>query len=533
MTDRSKPVVQRRLLRGALTNWLAFAAVMASSFFLAPYLIRRLGDATYGVWGFVESILAYLTLLDLGVAACVTRYVAKLHTTGERDELNRLVSSCLALFCIAGGAILAIGTGLSWWLAPTLQAKADLAGNVLPFMLLMVANLAVTLPLGIYPSILDGLERYTQKSLIRLVALVVRVAGIVAVTELSPGLFGLGMVLTLTNLAEHLAYVLLVRRVMPELVLSRRLVDRVTLARVKGYSVDAFLAMLAGRITVQTAAVVIGMMISAVAVTHFLIASRLVEMAKSLLRSATTTLTPAFSSLEAQGKIDEMRAIYLTATRLSLLLGLPLALGMIWFGPAFLTRWLHSAEYVTVSYPTLWILAATLPFVVAQSAAARVLYGVGRLRGFARMALVEAAVNLTLSLILVRSMGIQGVAIAVAIPNVLFCIAVIVTACSHLQIRASVYLRTAWLRPIALNLPLALAGWAITRSFPLETWGELALAGAVGGLPYLLMVAITEGKFPKWLAPRELLKRMAGKLSPGARASAPANPTPAPRATGG
>src|SRR5437763_17208998 len=91
----------RSLAIGATINWAAFAAGMAVSFFLAPYLIRGLGDARYGVWCVVESILAYFTLFDLGIAACLVRYVAKFHAGGERDELNRLVSACLAIFSIA------------------------------------------------------------------------------------------------------------------------------------------------------------------------------------------------------------------------------------------------------------------------------------------------------------------------------------------------------------------------------------------------------------------------------------------------
>src|SRR2546421_12381302 len=91
----------RSLAIGAATNWAAFAAGLGVSFFLAPYLIRSLGDARYGVWSVVESILAYFTLFDLGIAACLVRFVAKYDATDDRAELNRIVSSCLAVFAAA------------------------------------------------------------------------------------------------------------------------------------------------------------------------------------------------------------------------------------------------------------------------------------------------------------------------------------------------------------------------------------------------------------------------------------------------
>src|SRR5204863_6460025 len=129
------------------------------------------------------------------------------------------------------------------------------------------------------------------------------------------GLWSLAVVFTATNLLEHAAMAALAFRFLPGLHLSRRLVDRATLREVRGYSVDAFLAMLAGRITVQTGAIVVGGFLTAAAAAHYGIAMRLVEMAKNLLRSATTTLTPAVSEREARGDLDGVRRVLLGGTR--------------------------------------------------------------------------------------------------------------------------------------------------------------------------------------------------------------------------
>src|SRR5437764_8983721 len=121
MSDRTgKHSISRRLLIGAATNWLAFAATLFVGFFLTPYLIHRLGFGQYGVWAFVESVLAYFTLFDLGIAACVVRFVARFHATGDRDELNRLVSTSLALFLGLGALLLAAGSALLPAILPSL-----------------------------------------------------------------------------------------------------------------------------------------------------------------------------------------------------------------------------------------------------------------------------------------------------------------------------------------------------------------------------------------------------------------------------
>src|SRR5262249_12997536 len=143
LSDRS---ANRSLAIGAATNWSAFAAAQVVTFFLAPYLIRHLGDARYGAWYVVESILAYFTLFDLGVAACPVRFVAKHDATGGRAELNKVVSACLAVFAVAALCVLVLGSALVPFVAPALERKLGEPGDVALFMLLMVANLALTLP---------------------------------------------------------------------------------------------------------------------------------------------------------------------------------------------------------------------------------------------------------------------------------------------------------------------------------------------------------------------------------------------------
>ena len=479
---------QRSLVLGAITNWAAFAAALAVSFFLTPYLTHGLGGPRYGVWCVVEAVLAYFTLFDLGIAACLVRFVAKLHATGSRTELSKLVSACLGLFVLAGLGVLALGGALVPFIAPGLERKLGEPGDVLPFMLLMLANLAITLPLSVFPTILDGLQRFGIKSAVRLVCLALRVVGLVWVMETRPGLLPLAVVFTAVNVLEHFLMALCCFRFLPGLKLSRKLIDRPTLNEVRGYSVDAFLAMVAGRITVQTGTIVVGGFLTLAAAGHYAIAARLIDMAKNLLRAATTTLPPAVSEREATGDLDGVRRVLLDGTRWVLYLVLPIHLGLLFFGGPFLARWMGDAQFAEWCFPAMAVLSATLTVGVAQSVASRILYGMGKLKLFARLALVEAAINLALSLALVGPFGLVGV--AVAVPNVLFCLFVIGYVCRTLDVGTLRYLRASWLKPLcAACVPLAVWGFVA----PVEAkWTAITFGVVVGLVPFVAGVLLLE-----------------------------------------
>lgn len=463
---------------------------MAIAFFLTPHLIRSLGSARYDIWCVVEAILAYFTLLDLGIGVGLIRSVARDHATGRLSGINRMASCSLAVFLAAGLFALAIGLPLAFALGPQLGERTGDPRDATAFMAIMMVNLAITLPGSVFPSILEGLERFAIKAVIRLAVLSLKAIGYVAVTWNGQSLFPLAIVAIGCTILEHIALAIVCWRLLPRLRFAWSLLDRETFRSVWSFSGHAFLTMLAGRITLQTGAVLIGLFLPAGQVTIFVTASRIVDYAKTLLRAVTTTLTPGIAAMEACGDWDGLRGLFLTGTRAVLYLVLPINAGIVFFGRPFLTRWVGS-EIADGGYVAMVILSVTVSLGVAQSMAGRVMYGLGRLQWYARLALAEAAVNIVLTLCLIIPFGVIGVAVAVAIPNILFCIATIVMACHEIGMSGKRYFAV-WQAPvIATTAPIVL--WTLIG--PVDpTWPAIAGGIALGMIPYGIIVLWCERK---------------------------------------
>jgi len=268
-------------------------------------------------------------------------------------------------------------------------------------------------------------------------------------------------------------------------------VDRETFRLIRGYSLQAFVVMVAGRISFQTDALVIGAFLAPQFITYFAIAGRLLEYAKNSLRAATTVLTPAVSALEARGDSIAIRTIFIDSTRFVLWFILPIQVGLHLLGKPFLALWM-GPEYVGWSYPTLTILALPLSLLMSQSVSGRILYGLGQLRSFTIVVVVEAATNLLLSLALVRPFGIEGVAWGTTIPNVVGNLFVAFHVCGLLNVSLGDYLRKSFLKPLAAACPLAAGWWAAATWMPLVDWSSLIVMGAAGLACYAAIAAVTE-----------------------------------------
>src|SRR5262249_44484319 len=151
----------------------------------------------------------------------------------------------------------------------------------------------------------------------------------------------------------------------------------------------------------------------------FAIGARLTDYVKSSMRAITTVLTPAVSTLEAQGDHAAIRRMLVNGSRYVLWTVLPIQAGLMLLGKPFLALWLDTPDtkYSLESYPVLVILAIPLALALSQSITGRILYGIGKLHWYARFAILEALANLLLSVVLVTPLGIEGVAWGTTIPN--------------------------------------------------------------------------------------------------------------------
>src|SRR5580658_4565827 len=123
----------KRIAQNILSNWAALAISTLVGFFLAPFIVRDLGNLAYGVWILVVSLTAYMNLLDLGLRGAVTRFVSKGKAQGNHDEARDAVSGALwiRLWISLAVVLASVGFALSFsriFVIPvTLQHAARMA----------------------------------------------------------------------------------------------------------------------------------------------------------------------------------------------------------------------------------------------------------------------------------------------------------------------------------------------------------------------------------------------------------------------
>jgi len=172
-------------------------------------------------------------------------------------------------------------------------------------------------------------------------------------------------------------------------------VDRASFRHMANYGGTTFLVLVASRLRFRTDELVLGTMISTVAVTWFNIGARIVDYAGEFVSSLAQVFVPMSSQSEATGNLDRVRKIYIAGNRVCAFLILPVTAILILFGKHIIRIWV-GARYVPQSYPVLVVLIIPFALMLSQAASTRILFGLGKHQTMASITVIEGIANLIL-----------------------------------------------------------------------------------------------------------------------------------------
>ena len=459
------------------SNWGITLVTIIAAYLLTPFTLHTLGDAGYGTWTLVNAITGYLALLVLGVPMASVRYFAQHVADGDVDKLNEAIGSCTGLYLMLGAVALVVGTGLYVFFTATYDIPAALRGDARWAFALTVLYVAVGF-VGMLPNgVLSAHDDFVPRNMVRLAGVVLRVGLTLSLLTLRPTLSTLA-VIQLACLAFDFS-------VCSWLILSRYPGARIGLAdfdwgmvrRIFSFSLYVLVLSAGVRLSFETDSLVIGKFQDVTSIPYFTVANSFVLYLMEFIIAIAAVVMPMATRLQTQGRTTELREIFLKWSKIALSLTMMAGLFLIVLGPRFIAWWIDPTFERPAGQVLQILMISNLVFLPVRGVALPILMGLGKpglpTIGF----LVAGLINLGLSVVLARPLGLAGVAIGTAIPNVLFAALVLVHACRELQTPVAGYLRYVVPRATLGALPvLALLFW-FKLGLDVRSLGGLASAG--------------------------------------------------------
>jgi len=480
------------MLRNIGSNWALTAVTIAATYVLTPFVIHTLGQDGYGTWTLITALTGYMSLLSLGVPMACVRYLAQHVTERDTAQSNCVIGSCAGLYLIIGAGGLIVGLVMSASLTAVYAIPASLQFQARAACALMALQVSLGF-IGLLPEgIMFAHHDFVVRNVVRIAALLLRFGLTLGLLALHASLVVLAAAQLATLVFDFSTTLLLIRRRYPGVRVSLGDFEWSTVRRIFSFSMYVLLLGAGARLSFETDALVIGAVIGVAAIPFYAVANSLIVYLMDFTIAIAAVVAPMATKLETEGRRDQLVAVFLKWSKISLSLTLMAGLFLIVLGPRFIGWWIDPA-YERPSGVVLQILMIScFGFLPVRGVALPILMGLGKPRTPTIAFLGAGVLNLILSVVLARPFGLAGVAIGTAIPNLLFAAVVLVVACRELKIGMAAYVRYVVPRAaLGAILPLALLIW-FKSGVQVQNFRGLIAAGmsmvVLFGITWLLFV---------------------------------------------
>lgn len=442
------------MLKNVGSNWLLSVFGIGIAFFLTPFVIHTLGTERYGTWVLVASVTGYLSMLSLGIPMATVRFVAKDAAAGDQEAVNRTVGTCAGLYLIIGVASALVGAVLFAVWDRVYDIPLALRSEARWAFALVVLNISASfigqLPYGI----LSAHQDFVTRNKVLMASITIRCGLTFALLSLDVSMVWLAVVQITGFVFEFTVASALVRRRYPGLRVRLSGFSPHLVREIFAFSAYVVILHAGMQLVFQSDSLVIGGFLPLSHIPHFAVASSLAVYLMEFVIGVGAVVMPTAAALQSQGRLPELRDLYLRWSKITVSLALISCAYLIVLGPRFIGWWI-GPDFEKPSGEVLQILmAANIAFLPARGVALAVLMGLGKPRQATIAFLITGGANLALSLALVRPLGINGVAIGTAVPNVAFAAVVIALVHRELAVPWGEYLRYALSRTVIGAVPL-------------------------------------------------------------------------------
>jgi O-antigen/teichoic acid export membrane protein len=409
-----------RVFYNTISNFAGNFVVLGLGFITTPFILSHLGTIHYGLWILVGSIVAYGSLLDLGIGGAVVKFTAEFRAKGDKQFINDIISTALWLYSTLGLIVIVLASILAPIFADIF--KVSQAERMTATMLVLVSGISIgiSIPCTLTSAVLKGLQRFDYANLVSSIGALLSLASIVAVLLGGLGVVWMAAVNIPVMLIMQVFSIFLIKKNDPDINFHWRGAKRSLVRTIISFSSPLLILDISGRLQNKSDELVIGAFLPMSFVTPYYLARRLSELPKLFTDQFLKVLLPIASELDADNDQQRLKSLYLTSTRLTLAIFLPIGISLAILSKDILRAWVGS-EYVNYSYLVVILTLASL-IDTSQWPAGSVLQGMARHQPIAIMSLGSALANLTLSLFLIGRLGLLGVALGTLLPTLVECL---------------------------------------------------------------------------------------------------------------
>ncbi|PEU74714.1 hypothetical protein CN386_20745 [Bacillus cereus] len=421
MSNLLRKLKGNRDFKNIFFSFLTYLLIPILTFISVPIMLKNLGITRYGEWMLLNTIVAILLILNLGLGNTIIKSGADYIIGKNSEKFNDIISNAFTVILIIGGILVSLMFFRGERVIAFLSKEDGV--NTIDSKIVVILSLWVVFKLitVLFNSVIMTFERYDIVNLLNIVFNAAQIMGLAIMTFFMNQLFMLCFVAMIIALLTMFATIIMAKRIYPLLNIKLGINGNV-LKGMFNYSLYSWLQSIISTLYSQADRLIINAFLGTNALAIYSACMQLAIKIHEVPAAVTSFLFPKFSLLNQKKDNDSLKKVYFYSSYAVIAFVLLIGTVVYIFSTQILTIWLGkefaSNDAILINL-TFSIISGTL-FIIPTY----FLNGIGRIRistivnGFITIA------NILFTIILVPYFGLLGVGYGrfIALPILIICI---------------------------------------------------------------------------------------------------------------
>lgn len=403
---------QRKI--GAVLSYAVIALNMLIGIGYTPILIRMLGQSEYGLYSIINSVISYLTVMDMGFGNAIIIYTSRYINQKDKEKQDKLHGMFFLIYCIIGVIATVLGIVL-YFNVNTLFGQSmtiDEISKAKTMMLILTFNLAITFPLSIFGNIVIAHEKFVINKIIKIIQILLQPILMIPLLFMGYKSIAMVVVITIANI-----FCLILNAIVCTKKLNVKLkfkgFDLKLLKEIFTYSFFIFLNQIIDKVNWSLDQFILGSISGTIATSIYSVAGQLNTMYMNFSMAISNVMLPKITKMEDnKASNKEFTQVFISTGRIQYILMALIITGFVLFGQAFINLWAGLGYESSYIIACILMIPITIPLI--QNIGLSILQAKNLYKYRTMIFFGIAILNVIISIPLTKAYGGIGAAIGTA-----------------------------------------------------------------------------------------------------------------------
>lgn len=443
-------------------------------FITFPLLIKYVGDEDFGIFSLGSAIGGYLSLFVSSFRSSIVKFVSNADGKNDYYAINSIFNTGIIVYFFFGLILSLLNILIANFCLGFFNISNDAIWKAETIFYLNAAFSIIMIPSSIASSFLYSMQKHYIASILQIITTFLICSSILLLIYIKGNIVTLFIIQSMITIIINFITFLIIIKKYKYLKIKSKFFSYSYFKKMTHFGGWIFISALAMVLIYQTDQIIIGLFLPVGMITFYQIGSKLHNFVRMINGLINSPIIPSISNAQSAQDNEYINKIKVAGLRILLAILLPLITSLIVFANPIITIWMgeyyaNKATVLSQLFLSYWYIYIIIFYFNNIS------WGMGLVKKYSKLNLIGAVLNVAISIVLVKTLGIVGVVLGTVCQFIFLSPFYLLYYRNKLSLPFFKLFKEIITPIYGINFSIGITTYLLIRYFKIESWMTLIL----------------------------------------------------------